>query len=204
MGWMKLGKSDWRYLYQPFDTDDIKALIPWIESDDSNKKQTKIVSAGAAANKDYQGMVKSGYLQADLSNVPTNVPVYVIAHGDQGLDFIGDQSHSHKMTADQLAEKMASLKKDHKVIKLFLCNVGIDLLSGQQGFGYKFWSAMHGKQYDKLWVVCYLGITANPGLYGKHKQVSQGEKWSTASEKRIFIAPDGKIYQPGDKVPDLA
>jgi hypothetical protein len=203
MGWMKLGKSDWRYLYQPFDTDDIKALIPWIESDDNNKKQTKIVSAGAAANPEHKGMVDAGYLQANLSDVPAHVPVYVVAHGDKGADYIEDQSHSHQMSADQLAEKMGALKKGHKVIKLFLCNVGIDLLSGQKGFGFNFWKAMHDKEYNNLWVVCYLGITVNAGMKA-YKGVQTDDKLVPASEKRIFIAPDGKIYQPGDKVPDLA
>jgi len=42
---------------------------------------------------------------------------------------------------------MSVLTKSHKVIELFLCYIGLDLLQGQQGFGYEFWRAMHAKEY---------------------------------------------------------
>jgi hypothetical protein len=177
-----------------------------LKYDARKRKQTKIVSASATANQKtrFQNMVANGSLQADLSNVPAHVPVYVIAHGNQGLDYIADQSMTHKMDANKLAENMSTLKKSHKVIKLFLCNVGLDLLRGQQEFGYEFWKTMHAKEYDALWVACYLGITVNAGSpFGGGKQVIDEDAWHRASRKRIFIAPDGTIYKPSDNLPDL-
>jgi hypothetical protein len=225
MGWMNLKETDMRYLYCPFNDDNVESLTDWAAYDSQEKrKPTQAVSAGRPqdVDKDYKYDLKEGYLKADLNDVPAHCPVYVIAHGDKGFESIGAQDRKTTMSAEELAQKLSVLKKEHKVIKLFLCNVGLDLLKGNEGFGYKFWKAMHDRGYDKLWVVCYLGVTIDSGYkmrkqmgeQASHKQVIRDAQFDPetrgllsgtfdrASKWRIFIDPQGKIYE-GANVPPL-
>jgi hypothetical protein len=103
--------------------------------------------------------------------------------------------------------------REHRVIKLFTCNSGIGAES-KEGFAWKFWEAMHNrkeKPYAHLWVAAYNAYVKTPREgWPAHQLAGDTEDFNSdkanvrrASEARVLIAPEGKVYGPGSKVPEL-
>jgi len=134
----------------------------------------------------------------DLSQLGHLDVLYVFAHHDRFLPYIGD-SNGHKLNVYELCDALgeAGLRRTHRCIKLWVCYGGVGMQQGQ-GFGWEFWYTMKNiYQFINLTVFAYTEITVDPIMDG-HKYCFGILDPDAAPENRYYQLPDtAKAYRVG-------